>query len=111
MNLGDTAPIVEGFDGLSTGEVLSRLRGVRVARGRAELEELVGIVAWAEANIVDTPTGAATIREGYLDTGVPIAGAGAPLVSEFGLMELCATLERSRESGRSHVGKVIECAW
>jgi hypothetical protein len=111
MHLGNTAPIVEAFDGLPTGEVLSRITSARVARGRAELEELVGIVAWADHNTLDTPAGAATLRDGFLDTGIPIAGPGTPLVSEFGLMELIATLERSPDSGRHYVGKVIEAAW
>ena len=51
------------------------------------------------------------IREGYLDTGVPIAGEGAPLVSEFALMELVAVLGRSPDGGRLYVGRVLECAW
>ena len=46
-----------------------------------------------------------------VDTGVPIAGDGAPLVSEFQLMELIATLDRSPDGGRLYVGRVIECAW
>ncbi|HWJ66200.1 MAG TPA: HNH endonuclease signature motif containing protein, partial [Nocardioides sp.] len=49
--------------------------------------------------------------DGVIDTGVPIAGEGAPLVSEFALMELIAVLERSPDSGRAYVGRVIECAW
>jgi hypothetical protein len=68
-------------------------------------------VAWADRNVVRGPEGAATLTEGFLDTGVPIAGPGAPLVSEFGLMELIATLERSPEGGRAYVGRIIECAW
>ena len=57
------------------------------------------------------PEGAATITEGYLDTGVPIAGPGAPLVSEFALMELVAVLGRTPDGGKAYVGRVIECAW
>ncbi|WP_168798424.1 HNH endonuclease signature motif containing protein, partial [Nocardioides sp.] len=62
-------------------------------------------------HVVDGPAGAATLTAGFLDTGIPIAGPGAPLVSEFGLMELIATLERSPDGGRAYVGRVIECAW
>ncbi|WP_414858530.1 hypothetical protein, partial [Nocardioides sp. Root190] len=46
-----------------------------------------------------------------MDTGVPIAGLGAPLVSEFALMELIAVLGRTPDGGRMHVGRIIECAW
>jgi hypothetical protein len=72
----------------------------------------VAIVAWADGNVVEVPEEAACLTvEGFLDTGIPIAGAGAPLVSEFGLMELIATLERSPDGGRAYVGQVIETAW
>jgi hypothetical protein len=72
----------------------------------------VAIVAWADATVVELREEAACLTvPGYLDTGIPIAGAGAPLVSEFGLMELIATLERSPDGGRAYVGQVIECAW
>jgi hypothetical protein len=78
---------------------------------RAEIDLFRTIVAWADANTVEDLEGAATIRDSYVDTGLPLAGDGAPLVSEFALLELCARLERSVDSGRDHVGKVVECGW
>ncbi|WP_418062492.1 DUF222 domain-containing protein [Pimelobacter simplex] len=83
-------------------------------RGREEsvVREWAGIVEWAAGNTVADPgAGAATIRDGFLDTGLPIAGEGAPLVSEFALMELIAVLGRSPDGGRAYVGRVLECAW
>ena len=71
----------------------------------------VAITAWADQNVVETTEGAATLLDGVIDTGVPIAGEGAPLVSEFNLMELIATLGRSPDGGRAYVGRMIECAW
>ncbi|QSR27487.1 hypothetical protein CFH99_17840 [Nocardioides aromaticivorans] len=96
---------------VSTASLLSEIRDGVDLRDALIVREWQAITSWAEANIVDTAEGAATLTEGYLDTGVPIAGPGAPLVSEFQLMELIAVLGRSPDGGRSYVGQVIECAW
>ncbi len=95
----------------STAALLSSLSDV--VRGRQDLliEEWRGIVAWAGQNLVSCPEGAATLGEGFLDTGVPVAGDGGPLVSEFALMELVAVLGRSPDGGRVYVGRVLSCAW
>ncbi|WGY03430.1 hypothetical protein QI633_06620 [Nocardioides sp. QY071] len=95
----------------STAPVLSRLSAGIRARNDLLVEEWTAIVEWASDHIVTGPEGAATITEGYLDTGVPIAGDGAPLVSEFALMELVAVLDRTPDGGKAYVGRVIECAW
>ena len=96
----------------STAAVLSSISAAVTVRREALIEEWQGIVEWAEVNVVDSLEGAATIAEGsYLDTGVPIAGPGAPLVSEFALMELIAVLGRSPDGGRAYVGRILECAW
>ncbi|WP_183098083.1 HNH endonuclease signature motif containing protein [Nocardioides pelophilus] len=102
---------VAGSDGRSTAELLRDLADGVQARQRVEVEEFRNVIAWADANVVDDLEGAATIRDSYVDTGIPIAGPGAPLVSEFGLTELVATLGRSLDGGRDHVGKVVECGW
>jgi hypothetical protein len=99
------------YDGHSTAELLAGINTEVRGRRASQVREWAAIVAWADRNVIEGPEGAATLTERFLDTGVPIAGPGAPLVSEFGLMELIATLERSPEGGRSYVGKVIECAW
>ena len=95
----------------TTSASLDRLRAGVQLREESLVAEWAEIVTWAGANTRDSPEGAATIREGYLDTGVPIAGEGAPLVSEFALMELIAVLGRSPDGGRLYVGRVLECAW
>ncbi len=95
----------------STAPVLSRLSAGIQARNQLLVEEWAAIVEWAGDHVVTGPEGAATITEGYLDTGVPIAGDGAPLVSEFALMELVAVLGRTPDGGKAYVGRVIECAW
>jgi len=91
--------------------VLSRLSAGIQARNQLLVEEWQAILEWAGDHIVDSPEGAATIVEGFLDTGVPVAGDGAPLVSEFALMELVAVLGRTSDGGRAYVGRVLGCAW
>ncbi|MBV6725699.1 HNH endonuclease signature motif containing protein [Nocardioides daeguensis] len=81
------------------------------SRNTLVIEEWEDIAAWAGDHIVTGPEGAATITEGYLDTGIPIAGPGAPLISEFAVMELVAVLGRTPDGGKAYVGRVIECAW
>ncbi|AIY17924.1 hypothetical protein GUY44_19525 [Pimelobacter simplex] len=92
--------------------LLTRLRAGVEQREESVVAEWAGIVEWAAGNTVTDPAaGAATIRDGFVDTGLPIAGEGAPLVSEFALMELVAVLGRSPDGGRVYVGRVLECAW
>ncbi|WGX98116.1 HNH endonuclease signature motif containing protein [Nocardioides sp. L-11A] len=98
-------------DARSTASLLSGLRAEVEGREASLVREWSGIVEWASEHVIAGSEGVATITEGYLDTGVPIAGPGAPLVSEFGLMELVAVLGRSPDGGRAYVGRVIECAW
>ncbi|MFJ9317705.1 DUF222 domain-containing protein [Pimelobacter simplex] len=97
---------------MTSSALLADLRaGVRV-REESVVREWAGIVEWAAGNTVaGSGAGAATIRDGFVDTGLPIAGEGAPLVSEFALMELVAVLGRSPDGGRVYVGRVLECAW
>ncbi|GAA3651497.1 hypothetical protein GCM10022237_09160 [Nocardioides ginsengisoli] len=95
----------------STATVLAELRAEVAGREASVIREWTRIATWAEANVVDGVEGAATIREGFVDTGLPIAGDGAPLVSEFALMELVAVLGRSPDGGRAYVGQVLGCAW
>ncbi|KRA38269.1 hypothetical protein ASD81_06385 [Nocardioides sp. Root614] len=91
--------------------MLSRLSDRLKAREESLVEDWTDLVTWANQHTVTTPEQAATIIDGVIDTGVPIAGDGAPLVSEFHLMELIAVLGRSPDGGRAYVGRIIECAW
>ena len=42
------------------------------------------------------------------DTGLALAGDGAPCVSEFAVVELAAALGMTTDAGRRYVGKVLE---
>jgi hypothetical protein len=95
--------------GIST--MLESLRAEVEGRQASVIREWATIAAWAQENVVDGLAGAATVREGFVDTGLPIGGDGAPLVSEFALMELVAVLGRTPDGGRAYVGRVLGCAW
>ncbi len=75
-----------------------------------EIATLRAIAEWAGQHVVDDEADAATLIERGLDTGLPLAGPGAPLISDFAVMELSALLGRSLDSGRNYVGQVIELA-
>ena len=50
----------------------------------------------------DSIEDAATIWEGrYGDTGMPVAGEGAPLVAEFAITEFAAAIGVSTDAGKS----------
>ncbi len=44
----------------------------------------------------------------YGDTGVPVAGPGAPLVAEFCVAELAAAIGVSTDAGRGYLGEAVE---
>ncbi|PWN03165.1 DUF222 domain-containing protein [Nocardioides silvaticus] len=91
-------------------ELLSEIRrDEQVIRDR-EIAKIRHIAEWALEHVVDDEADAATLTERGLDTGLPVAGPGAPLVSDFAVMELSALLGRSIDSGRSYVGQVVELA-
>jgi hypothetical protein len=111
MSLPSSTTWPTGSDHRSTAQLLDDAAALLGVQRRTEVDMFTTVIAWADANVVDDAADVATVRDSYIDTGIPIAGPGEPLVSEFALTELCATLERSLDSGRDHVGKVIEVGW
>ena len=58
---------------------------------------------------VDSLADAAHLWErSYGDTGVPVAGPGAPLVAEFSVAEFAAALGLSTDAGRGYLGEAVE---
>src|SRR4051794_5607473 len=91
--------------------VLAVARGARAAANRAEAQVLASAVEWAHLHRVDDLDLAATVLvEHGKDTGIPIAGEGAPLVSQFAVAEFAAALGLSAGAGRNLVGHALELA-
>ncbi|WP_188111369.1 HNH endonuclease signature motif containing protein, partial [Nocardioides antri] len=111
MDLG-TASLLHPADGSRSEELLAWIRAHRTVIAEREIATLRAIAEWAGEHVVDEESGdAATLTERGLDTGLPVAGPGEPLVSDFAVMELAALLGRSLDSGRSYVGQVVELAY
>src|SRR3954464_11938087 len=91
--------------------VLAVARGARADANAAEAKVLAEAVEWAHLHQVDDPDLAATVLvEHGKDTGIPIAGDGAPLVSQFAVAEFAAALGLSAGAGRTLVGHALELA-
>ena len=97
-----------------TAAVLAALRAKRDQATQIEVDRLRLTVEWAVRNTVDPHDPTADRYAGYdsigiaCDRGLPIAGEGAPLVSEFALMEYAATLAMSTDAGKAYVGTALE---
>ena len=62
---------------------------------------------WCTSHEVDEAE-AATVVEHGRDTGLLLAGPGAPCVSEFAVIELAAALAMTADACRRYVGQVLE---
>src|SRR3954447_1157037 len=91
--------------------VLASARRARVDANAAEAQVLADAVEWAHLHQVDDLDLAATVLvEHGKDTGIPIAGDGAPLVSQFAVAEFAAALGLTAGAGRTLVGHALELA-
>ncbi|MGO4257741.1 DUF222 domain-containing protein [Marmoricola sp. RAF53] len=91
---------------LDAATALAAARRARSEADTAEVEVLVQAVAWAGAHTVSDPDFAAT----WGDSPVPLAGEGAPLVSNFCVTEFSAALGMSDHSGRALIAEAMELA-
>ena len=81
-------------------DVLVFARDSRVAADRAEADVLLAAVTWAEQHPPESIHDAATWSTRGGDCPLPLAGEGAPLVTEFCIAEFAAAIGRSTDSGR-----------
>ncbi len=88
----------------STAVVLDGLRAKAAEISRAEVEKAELTIEWAVLNEAD-PAECVGL---FADKALPVAGPGAPLVSELALMEYAAALGVTTESGFAQVGRVLE---
>jgi hypothetical protein len=102
---------ISGTSDLDAAAVLAVARRARAEANAAEARVLAAAVEWARLHQVDCLDEAATVLvERGRDTGIPIAGPGAPLVSEFAVAEFATALGLSAASGRVLVGHALELA-
>jgi hypothetical protein len=93
-------------------ELLAGIRDDQQVIADREIAKVRKVAEWAAEHVVAEDSGdASTITERGWDTGLPVAGEGAPLISDFAVMELSALLGRSYDSGRNYVGQVVELAY
>src|SRR4051794_3095161 len=103
MNSGTTT--------LDATAVLASARRARATANAAEAQVLADAVAWAHLHpVTDLHDASTVLVEHGQDTGIPIAGDGAPLVSEFAVAEFAAALGSSSAAGRTLVGHALELA-
>src|SRR3954465_9998113 len=103
MNSGTTT--------LDATAVLAAARAARRAENAAAAQVLAQAVEWAHLHpVTDLHDAATVLVEHGQDTGIPIAGQGAPLVSEFAVAEFAAALGLSATVGRTLVGHALELA-
>src|SRR3954452_16118472 len=103
--------MVSGTTNLDAAAVLAAARAARNAENAAAAQVLFHAVEWARLHQVDSVQDAATwLVEHGGDTGIPIAGEGAPLVSEFAVAEFATALGLSAISGRNLVAQALELA-
>jgi hypothetical protein len=108
-----TAPAAEAGEHAvvsRSDELLAEIRDDQDVIAERETAKLRKVAEWASLHVVADEAEAATLIERGLDTGLPLAGPGAPLISDFAVMEVSAFLGRSLDSGRNYVGQVIELA-
>jgi len=106
----NTTPVTGDADALSSApDVLVFARERRAAADRAEAELLLAACAWADLHPAESVDAAASYwAHGFGDTGIPAAGAGAPLVAEFAVAEFAAAVGLTTEAGRRLVGHALE---
>jgi hypothetical protein len=92
---------------IDSSAVLAAARRHRAEADAAEVRVLADALEWAELHIVSTVDESAT----WGDSPIPLAGAGAPLVSEFCVMEFAAALGLSTDAGRSLIAHALEIAY
>src|SRR3954449_6400861 len=103
--------MTSGTTTLDTAAILAAARAARRAENAAATEVLVQAVEWSHLHQVTDPDNASTVlvEHGH-DTGIPIAGDGTPLVSEFAVAEFASALGLSAGAGRNLVGQALELA-
>ena len=89
----------------TTATAIAAVRDAQDAVAAAEVVSLQAVVAWAAEHRVEL--GVVT-PEPFGENGVLLGGVGCPLVSEFDVYDLAATLGMSSDAGCNFGGKTLE---
>ena len=96
-------------DADSAAAVLAAARSSRTAADAEEARLVQLAVEWAAMHSVDSIADSATTFDAaYGETGIPVAGPGAPLVAEFCVAEFALAVGLSTDAGGSFVGEAVE---
>src|SRR6185503_3753504 len=87
--------------------VLAAVREDRSLVDAGEARILQAAVAWAAMHSVDSLDEAATVWDRG-ETGMPVAGPGAPLIGEFAVTEFAAAIGLPTEAGKAYLGEAVE---
>ena len=88
--------------------VLALAREQRAIADEAESRLLVLAVQWAVIHPAESVEEAETYRLHGTDTGIAVAGPGAPLVAEFSIAEFAVAVGVGTETGKKYVGHAVE---
>ena len=93
----------------SAAAVLAAVRSSRSVADAEEARLLQLAVSWVGMHSVDSIDQAATVWDRtYGDTGITVAGPGAPLVAEFSVAEFAAAVGLATEAGKAYLGEAVE---
>ena len=93
----------------SAAWVLAAARASRSAADAEEARLLQLAVSWVAMHSVDSIDQAATVWDRTCgDTGITVAGLGAPLVAEFSVSEFALAVGLSTEAGKAYLGEAVE---
>ncbi len=90
---------------------LETVAGYREMAALAEVEAMVQTVIFCKVNEATDPGAAATLSERGRVTDVPLAGVGAPWLSEVAVVEFAAVMGMSTDQARSYLGDALEVAY
>jgi len=93
---------------LGSGALLAAARRDRAEADAAERRLLQRVLAWADLHQADQAEGAVAT---FGDTPVPLAGEGAPHISQFAVIEFGAAIGMSRRSAEYLFADVVELAY
>src|SRR5919112_2611658 len=103
-----------GSSTLHAAGILAAARDLRRQANAAEAGVLARALEWAHLHVVEDLDDAATLWVGSKlmgqDTGIPIAGEGCPLVSQFAVAEFATALGLPAVSGQELVAHALELA-